>query len=160
FGIGQGLIVFFTGLLLRAPAAGEVPAPAAPTVHQTRRNYSAKDALRTPVFYMLYLMFILVCSPGLMPPPHLPPLAKAWKIVAIPVTLVGITLPALIFALSLDRICNGIARPLFGFISDYLGRENTMCLAFMIEGVGIYCLYLFGRNPVLFVLLSGVLFLA
>src|SRR5262249_43576183 len=90
FGIAQGLIVFFTGLLLRAPAAGEVPAPAAPTVHQTRRNYSPKDALRTPVFYMLYLMFILVCSGGLMAAAQLAPIAKDWKIADIPVTLVGI----------------------------------------------------------------------
>src|SRR5262249_53705946 len=108
----------------------------------------------------LYLMFVLVCSGGLMAAAQLAPIAKDWKIAEIPVSLIGITLPALVFALSLDRICNGIARPMFGFISDYLGRENTMCLAFMIEGIGIYSLYLFGHNPVLFVLLSGILFLA
>src|SRR5262249_53446620 len=132
FGIGQGLIVFLTGLLLRPPRSGEVPIPIAPAVPQTRRNYGPKEALKTPVFYLLYLMFVLVCSGGLMAAAQLAPIAKDWKIAEIPVSLIGITLPALVFALSLDRICNGLARPLFGFISDYLGRENTMFLAFMI----------------------------
>lgn len=160
FGIGQGLVVFLTGLLLRAPRNGEVPVPLAPTVPQTRRNYAPNEVLRSPVFYLLYLMFILVCSGGLMAAAQLAPIAKDWNIANIPVSILGITLPTLLFALSLDRICNGIARPLFGFISDYLGRENTMFLAFMIEGVGIYSLYLFGENPILFVLLSGILFFA
>jgi OFA family oxalate/formate antiporter-like MFS transporter len=160
FGIGQGLIVFFTGLLLRTPRADEVPVPVAPAVQQTRRSYGPNEALKTPVFYMLYLMFVLVCSGGLMAAAQLAPIAKDWKIAEIPVSLAGITLPALIFALSLDRICNGIARPLFGFISDYLGRENTMFLAFMIEGIGIYSVYVFGQDPLLFVILSGVLFFA
>jgi MFS transporter, OFA family, oxalate/formate antiporter len=160
FGIGQGLIVFFTGLLLRAPSADEVPVPVAPAVQQTRRSYAPNEALKTPVFYMLYLMFVLVCSGGLMAAAQLAPIAKDWKIAEIPVSLAGITLPALIFALSLDRVCNGIARPLFGFISDYLGRENTMFLAFMIEGIGIYSVYVFGQDPLLFVILSGVLFFA
>jgi OFA family oxalate/formate antiporter-like MFS transporter len=160
FGIGQGLVVFLVGLLLRAPRTGEVPVPLAPTVRQTRRNYGPAEVLKTPVFYLLYAMFVMVCAGGLMAAAQLAPIAKDWKIAEIPVSILGLTLPALIFALSLDRVCNGIARPLFGFISDYLGRENTMCLAFMIEGIGIYCLYLFGHNPVAFVLLSGILFLA
>ena len=160
FGIGQGLIVFLAGLMLRSPRAGEVPIPKATAVPQSRYNYKPREVLKTPTFYLLYLMFVLVCSGGLMAAAQLAPIAKDWKIAEIPVSLVGITLPALIFALSLDRICNGIARPLFGFISDSLGRENTMFLAFMIEGVGIYCLYLFGQNPVAFVLLSGILFFA
>jgi OFA family oxalate/formate antiporter-like MFS transporter len=160
FGIGQGLVVFLTGLAMRSPRTGEVPLPIAPAVPQSRRNYRPKETLRTPIFYLLYLMFVLVCSGGLMAAAQLAPIAKDWQIAEVPVSLVGITLPALIFALSLDRICNGIARPLFGFISDYLGRENTMFLAFMIEGIGIYCLYLFGHNPIAFVLLSGILFFA
>jgi len=116
--------------------------------------------LKTPVFYLLYAMFVMVCAGGLMAAAQLAPIAKDWNIANIPVSILGITLPALIFALSLDRVCNGIARPLFGFISDYLGRENTMCLAFLIEGIGIYSLYLLGHNPIWFVILSGVVFLA
>jgi MFS transporter, OFA family, oxalate/formate antiporter len=160
FGIGQGLVVFVAGLMLRAPLAGEVPVPVAPIVPQTQRNYGPREVLKSPVFYLLYLMFVLVCSGGLMTAAQLAPIAKDWKIAEIPVSIVGITLPALLFALSLDRICNGIARPLFGFVSDHLGREHTMFLAFMIEGVGIYALYLFGENPVIFVFLSGCVFFA
>jgi OFA family oxalate/formate antiporter-like MFS transporter len=78
----------------------------------------------------------------------------------VPVSLLGLTLPALTFALSLDRLLNGITRPFFGWISDYLGRENTMCLAFALEGIGIILLSQLGRDPVAFVVLSGLVFFA
>ena len=67
---------------------------------------------------------------------------------------------ALTFAATIDRILNGLTRPFFGWVSDHIGRENTMFIAFFIEGVGIYALYLFGNNPVMFVLLSGLVFFA
>jgi MFS family permease len=67
---------------------------------------------------------------------------------------------ALPFALMLDRIMNGISRPLFGWVSDHIGREKTMFLAFSTEGLGILALAIFGSNPWAFVGLSGVVFLA
>jgi OFA family oxalate/formate antiporter-like MFS transporter len=76
------------------------------------------------------------------------------------VTLLGLTLPALTFALSIDRILNGITRPFFGWVSDHIGRENTMFIAFGLEAVGIWMLGQFGENPVMFVILSGVVFFA
>ena len=78
----------------------------------------------------------------------------------MPVTLIGITLPALTFALSIDRILNGITRPFFGWVSDHIGRENTMFIAFSLEAVGIWALSSFGHDPVLFVVLSGLVFFA
>jgi MFS transporter, OFA family, oxalate/formate antiporter len=69
-------------------------------------------------------------------------------------------LPALTFAATIDRVLNGLTRPFFGWISDHLGRENTMLLAFGIEGIGIYYLYLWGSDPFWFVLLSGLVFFA
>ena len=72
----------------------------------------------------------------------------------------GFTLPALTFALSLDRIMNGVTRPFFGWVSDQIGRETTMFLAFMLEGLGILALRYWGDNPVRFVLLSGLVFFA
>ena len=83
----------------------------------------------------------------------------ASSIDSVPVTLAWLTLPALSFALSIDRILNGLTRPLFGWISDHLGRENTMFVAFAFEAVGIYALSRFGHNPIAFVLLSGMVFL-
>ena len=70
------------------------------------------------------------------------------------------TLPALIFALSLDRILNGVTRPFFGWTSDRIGRENTMLIAFGVEAVAIWALGTLGQDPVLFVILSGLVFFA
>jgi OFA family oxalate/formate antiporter-like MFS transporter len=91
---------------------------------------------------------------------QLAPIAKDFKVADIPVSLVGITLPALTFALTIDRVLNGLCRPFFGWVSDHLGRENTMCLAFAIEGIGIIALANLGTDPVMFVLLSGIVFFA
>jgi len=91
---------------------------------------------------------------------QLAPIAKDFKIADVPVSIAGLTLPALTFALSLDRILNGITRPFFGWVSDRLGRENTMFIAFVAEGVGIILLSEFGQDPVLFVVLSALVFFA
>jgi OFA family oxalate/formate antiporter-like MFS transporter len=160
FGIGQGIIVVFIALLLRAPEPGEVAAPAAPAVQQTRRDYTPAEALKTPVFYVMYFMFVAVGAGGLMAIAQLAPIAKDYKVDAIPVSLLGLTLPALTFALTIDRVLNGVCRPFFGWVSDHIGRENTMFIAFLIEGIGIYALLLCAGHPVLFVILSGVVFFA
>ncbi len=91
---------------------------------------------------------------------QLAPIAKDFKVADIPVSLIGITLPALTFALTLDRILNGLTRPFFGWVSDRIGREMTMLIAFMIEGLGIIALGNLAGNPVAFVLLSGLVFFA
>ena len=69
-------------------------------------------------------------------------------------------MPALSFALSIGLVLNGVSRPFFGWVSDHIGRENTMFIAFLLEGIGIFALGLFAHNPVLFVLLSGLVFFA
>src|SRR5215510_4972447 len=113
-----------------------------------------------PIFTLMYLMFVLVGAGGLMVTANLAPIAKDLKVDTIPVTILGLTLPALTFAATLDRILNGFTRPFFGWISDQIGREPTMFIAFGIEGVGIYYLYLWGHDPFWFVLLSGLVFFA
>jgi MFS transporter, OFA family, oxalate/formate antiporter len=160
FGLGQGIVVSLVGLLLRAPHSGEVAIPAALPVHQTRRDYEWHEVLRTRPFWVMYAMFVMVGAGGLMATAQLAPIAKDFKIDAIPVSILGLTLPALTFALSIDRVLNGITRPFFGWVSDQIGRENTMFIAFLLEGIGIYVLLLFAGHPLLFVLLSGVVFFA
>ena len=113
-----------------------------------------------PIFTLMYFMFVLVGAGGLIVTANLAPISKDLKVDDNPVTLAGLTLPALTFAATIDRILNGFTRPFFGWISDHIGRENTMLVAFGIEGVGIYCLYLWGADPVWFVLLSGLVFFA
>src|SRR3989454_250462 len=160
FGIGQGIVVMLVALLLRAPEAGEVVAPAAPAVQQTRRDYGPAEVLKTPVFWVMYAMFVMVGAGGLMAIAQLAPIANDYKIAGVPVSILGLTLPALTFALTIDRVLNGICRPFFGWVSDHIGRENTMFIAFFIEGIGIYALLYFANNPFLFVILSGVVFFA
>jgi MFS transporter, OFA family, oxalate/formate antiporter len=158
FGIGQGIIVLIFSLFLRAPEPGEVPASA--IVQQSHRDYTWNEVLKTPPFWIMYVMFVMVGAGGLMAIAQLAPIANDYKIAGIPVSLVGLTLPALTFALTIDRVLNGICRPFFGWVSDHIGRENTMFIAFFLEGVGIYALLYFANDPVLFVILSGVVFFA
>jgi len=160
FGLGQGIVVVLVALLLKAPHGGEVPAPARPAVQQTRRDYGPTEAIRTPVFWVMYAMFVMVGAGGLMAIAQLAPIANDYKIADIPVSILGLTLPALTFALTIDRVLNGVCRPFFGWVSDHIGRENTMFIAFFVEGVGIYALLSFADNPVLFVILSGLVFFA
>jgi MFS transporter, OFA family, oxalate/formate antiporter len=160
FGLGQGIVVCIVALFLKAPEPGEVAAPAAPAVQQTRRDYGPAEVLKTPVFYVMYAMFVMVGAGGLMAIAQLAPIANDYKIAGVPVSILGLTLPALTFALTIDRVLNGVCRPFFGWVSDHIGRENTMFIAFFIEGVGIYALLLSADNPVLFVILSGVVFFA
>ena len=160
FGLGQGIVVVIVGLLLRAPQPGEAPAPSAPAVQQTRRDYGPAEVIKSPPFWIMYVMFVMVGAGGLMATAQLAPIAKDFKVDGIPVSLLGLTLPALTFALSIDRVLNGICRPFFGWVSDQIGRENTMFIAFLVEGIGIYALFYLAGNPLLFVLLSGVVFFA
>ena len=88
-----------------------------------------------PIFWVMYAMFVMMAAGGLMATAQLGPIAKDFKIADVPVSLLGITLPALTFAATLDRVLNGVTRPFFGWVSDHIGRENTMFLSFAIEGV-------------------------
>ncbi len=163
-GIGAGVIygasVGNVALLLRAPEAGEVTTPAAGAVLQSRRDYGPAEVLKTAPFWVMYVMFVMVGTGGLMATAQLAPIAKDFKIDAVPVSILGLTLPALQFALSIDRVLNGFTRPFFGWVSDHIGRENTMFIAFLFEGIGIYALLHFANDPFLFVLLSGLVFFA
>ena len=158
FGLGQGLVVMAVALLLSAPKKGDVPTIA--RVSQSKRDYAPSEMVRTPIFWVMYAMFVMMAAGGLMATAQLGPIAKDFHIADTPVSLMGITLPALTFAATIDRVLNGVTRPLFGWISDHIGRENTMFLSFGIEGVGIYMLSQFGQDPFMFVILTGLVFFA
>jgi MFS transporter, OFA family, oxalate/formate antiporter len=159
FGIGQGVVVVLLSLFLAAPKPGAVPAAPA-KLRQTTRDYAPLEMLRSPIFWVMYAMFVAVGAGGLMATAQLAPIANDFEIAKVPVSLIGITLPALTFALSIDRILNGLTRPFFGWVSDNIGRENTMFIAFALEAIGIWALSALGTNPVLFVILTGVVFFA
>jgi OFA family oxalate/formate antiporter-like MFS transporter len=160
FGFGQGIVVFVLAWVLRAPMRGEVPAPVQSRLLQSANDRGPTEVLLSPIFWVMYVMFVLVGAGGLMATAQLAPIAKDFKIDAVPVSLIGLTLPALTFALSIDRILNGVTRPFFGWVSDHIGRENTMFIAFGFEAVGIWALSVFGHDPLHFVILSGFVFFA
>src|SRR5262245_7530365 len=156
FGLGQGLVILALAPVLRAaPANGATiaPAPACP-------SRSPLDMLRSPLFWTMYLMMALVSAGGLMATAQLAPIAHEFNVASTPVSLLGLTLPALTLALAIDRVLNGVTRPFFGWVSDHIGRENTMFIAFSLEAAGILALAAWGRDPLLFVLLGGVVFFA
>ena len=159
FGIGQGLIVFLISWALsRAPDHSKKEGEA--HVQQSKRDYSPTEVLRKPVFWVMYAMFVMVAAGGLMATAQLGPIAKDFKIGDVPVNIMGLVLPALTFALAIDRVLNGLTRPFFGWVSDRIGREQTMFIAFAMEAVGILALYQFGHNPIAFVILTGIVFFA
>ncbi len=163
FGLLQGLVVFLLGWLLRAPPRDHEQAPAgamADAPGTPGRQYQPWQMAGTPVFWVMYAMFVMMAAGGLMATAQLGPIAHDFHIADTAVSLVGITLPALTFALSIDRVLNGVTRPFFGWVSDRIGRETTMGIAFALEGFGIMALALFGRDPVSFVILSGLVFFA
>jgi MFS transporter, OFA family, oxalate/formate antiporter len=156
FGLIQGAIVFVMAwLLLVAPAhlAHAVVKP-----NQTAHGYTPTEVLKTPVFYVMYVMFVLIAVGGLTMTASVVPIADDFKISKIPVALLGYVLPAAVFAVQLNRIFDGFGRPFFGWLSDRIGRENTMALAFLIGAAALFILKQSGSNPLVFVLVTALYF--
>ena len=160
FGLIQGLVVVVLGFFLFTPAKSILAAAPKLAPGAGRHQATPVEMVKSPLFWLMYLMFVLMAAGGLMATAQLAPIAKDFQIDTIPVSLIGLTLPALTFALTIDRVLNGLCRPFFGWVSDHIGRENTMFIAFALEGIGIFALAKFGTDPVLFVILSGLVFFA
>lgn len=158
FGLLQGSLAFVAAWFLRSPKAHEVKA--SQKLVQATRDYTLKEALCTRLFWLMLVMFVLVVTGGMMAVAQLGVIAKDLGVKEFKVDLHFFVMAALPLALMLDRIMNGISRPLFGWISDNIGREKTMVIAFTLEGLGIIALGYFGSNPYAFLILSGVVFLA
>jgi OFA family oxalate/formate antiporter-like MFS transporter len=123
-------------------------------------DYTAAQMVKQPVFWLTYVLFVAVAAGGLMATAQMGPIAKDFKIDGVNFNVMGMILPALTFALAIDRVLNGLTRPFFGWVSDQIGREKTMFIAFAMEAVGILALYHYGRDPIMFVILTGVVFFA
>ncbi|HUJ85578.1 MAG TPA: oxalate/formate MFS antiporter [Burkholderiales bacterium] len=156
FGLVQGAIVFILAWMMRGPLEGEVPSAKEVKVNLTTRSYSPGQMLRTPTFWVLYLMFLMVSASGLMATAQIAVVARDFNVFNVPL-FAGATV--LTLALIVDNLANGAARPLFGWISDHLGRENTMAIAFGLGGVSYWLLGLLGHAPWAFVLFAALIFL-
>jgi OFA family oxalate/formate antiporter-like MFS transporter len=155
FGVGQGVILLLIAPIMRAPIAGEVPQTAPPKVPQTAVSYSPGQMLATPVFWLLYVMFILISASGLMATAQIAPIAKDFGLSNAALFL-GVS--ALSVALVVDNVMNGAARPFFGWVSDHIGRESTMAIAFTLGGCAYLLLAYLGHTPWTFVLCAALIF--
>jgi MFS transporter, OFA family, oxalate/formate antiporter len=160
FALIQGGVVLLAALLLKKPPKGAAARRTNPSLIHSKLDSTPLQTLRSAVFWVMYVAFALVAASGLMATAQLAPIANGFGIAQTPVTLLGFTIPALTFALSLNNLMNGLSRPLFGWMSDWAGRELTMFLTFLAEGIGILCLDKYGKDPLYFVILAGLVFFA
>jgi len=156
FGLVQGAVVFALGWLMRGPLPGEAVRTAPVKVEQSARSFTPREVLATPVFWVLYAMFVLVSASGLMATAQIALIAQDFG-VADTAAIFGAT--TLTVALLVDNVANGFARPLFGWISDQIGREYTMALAFGLGAASYWLLGTAGTTPWAFVLFAGLIFL-
>lgn len=157
FGLVLGLIGFLAAQGLRLPPvewmADDRSRETIPLI-QTDYSFTPSEMLRTPLFWLLFLMMTLMSTGGLMVISQMGAFAKDFGVSG---TMV-FGLAALPLAMTVDRVTNGLTRPFFGWISDFIGREHTMALAFFMEGAAVLLLLYFRDNALAFVLLSGLVF--
>jgi OFA family oxalate/formate antiporter-like MFS transporter len=155
FGIGQAVVLAAVAFLLRGPASGAAAAPASARLQQSAGSLTSLEMLRSPVFWLLYVMFICVSASGLMATAQLGPIANDFGI-----SRTGIFFGAspLSVALVVDSVLNGAARPAFGALSDRIGREYTMAIAFSLGALSYWLLAVTGHTPWSFVLCAGLIF--
>src|SRR6201996_7377159 len=158
FGIGQGLIVFVLAFFIRPPTVAMPAKRKRLNLPQTKIDFTPPQVLRSPIFWVMYVVFVMVAAGGLMTAAQIAPIAHDFKIANEPVDMFGFQMAALTFAISLDRIFDGFGRPFFGFVSDNIGREPTMFIAFGTAAAMLLTLSLYGHNPVVFVLATAVYF--
>ena len=166
WGLIQGAVVVVCAFFLKAPPTGWLPktwrsVPGADLVvkkRQSTTDFTALEMASTSQFWLMYLMMAMVATGGLMATAQLGPMANDFKVAKMDVSLLGLTMAALPFALSADRLVNGLCRPFWGWISDQIGRENTMTLAFGLEAIAIFILIKYAANPIMFVIMSAFTF--
>ena len=153
FGIILGLVGVAAALGLRAPVAGEVTARPAQALVSGRDTEPAA-MLKTPIFWLMFAMMTMMSTGGLMVTSNFANFAKEFGVADLAVA----GMAAVPLALTVDRILNGLTRPFFGWVSDRIGRENTMGLAFLLEALAITLMLTFRSNALAFVILSGLVF--
>jgi OFA family oxalate/formate antiporter-like MFS transporter len=164
WGIIQGAVVVVAALFLKAPPEGWLPktwrstGSEAVRTRQAAVSFTSGQMFATNHFWLMYFMMTMVATGGLMATAQLAPMAKDFKVDNVPVNFLGLTVLALPLALALDRYINGLCRPFWGWVSDHIGREKTMSLAFGLEALAIYLLISFANRPLLFIIFSAFTF--
>jgi OFA family oxalate/formate antiporter-like MFS transporter len=160
FGFIQGIVVMICALFITRPPRDWVPAGwdrmqerISTRIHMSTRNLRWHETLRQPSFWALYFVMTLMAFTGLVVTAQLKPIAQHYHVDKV-VVLLGMT--TLVMALLMDRIVNGLTRPFWGWVSDHIGRENAMFIAFGIQTLTILGWVMTIGNPVLFVVLTGL----
>jgi MFS transporter, OFA family, oxalate/formate antiporter len=157
FGLGQGLVILVLSQFLKAPRPGEAP-KAAKKASQAPRDFRPMEMLGTPLFWILYVMFVAVAASGLVVTAQVAPIARDYKIANLPVNFLFIGSTVLVMAGIIDNILNGLARPTFGWVSDHIGRENTMAIVFTIGACAYWALGTIGNTPWMFIATAGLVY--
>jgi MFS transporter, OFA family, oxalate/formate antiporter len=158
FGIAQGVLIFILALLMTKPVPPSGIQPA-PRIVTTKVDYTSGQMIRKPLFWLIYVIFVVVAAGGLMATAQIGPIAKDYGLASLPMLIFGVNLPLLTMTLSIDNLCNGFTRPLCGFISDKIGRENTMFFVFTGEGLAMLGLMNYGHDPIAFMTFAALIFL-
>jgi len=157
YGIIFGIVGVLAALGMRRPDKNMphvAPDAKAHGLIQETRDYEPREMLRTPIFWLMFVMMTMMSTSGLMVISQMGAFAKDFGVKDALV----FGLAALPLALTIDRFTNGLTRPFFGWVSDRIGRENTMLIAFGLEGIAMTVWLIFAHHPLTFVLLSGVVF--
>lgn len=164
WGLAQGIVVVLSALVMENPPDAWMPVGYDPNRERTTAkavhsgvDMSPWQMMRTGSFWLIYLMMTLMSFGGLMVTAQLSPIAKFYNVDKV-IVIFGMT--ALVSAIQIDRILNGLTRPFWGWVSDHLGRENTMFAAFTLEGAAVFLLLRLASHPVWFISLSGLCFFA
>jgi oxalate/formate antiporter len=152
FGWILGLVGAAAALGMRMPGKTDSVPPAPPMA--ASKDVPPAAMLRTNVFWLMFVMMTMMSTGGLMIISQFAPFARDFGVANIMV----LGFAALPLALTVDRITNGLTRPFFGWVSDHIGRENTMALAFLMEAAAVTAMLLLRENATLFVILSAVVF--
>ena len=157
FGAVFGVIGLIGALMLRSPSEERMTGQA--TLATKEVGYAPIIMLRSPVFWLMFVMMSMMSTGGLMVITQFTSFAKSFGITAqTTVVIFGMAFVAIPAALTFDRITNGLTRPFFGWVSDHIGRENTMAVAFILEGIAIFLMLQYRSDPYLLVVLSGLVF--
>ncbi|HTW83568.1 MAG TPA: oxalate/formate MFS antiporter [Candidatus Sulfotelmatobacter sp.] len=153
FGIAQGVVVLIIAAFLAFPRQEEIvavtPVNGGALARQRKNSYTPLQMLSSPSFYLLYIMMTMIATGLLFVTAQVAPMAGDYGVAAI--------LP---LALVIDNLTNGGSRILFGWISDRIGREATMAIAFTCEALGLLGLIFAAHNPALFIICAAATFLA
>jgi OFA family oxalate/formate antiporter-like MFS transporter len=150
FGVVQAVIGVAAAQGLRLPPENDTT----PATTQGGKSFTPTEMLKSPVFYLMFVMMSMMSTSGLMVTSNVGPFAKEFGVA----NMMVLGMAALPLSLTLSRVTNGLTRPFFGWVSDHIGREGTMALAFALEAVAILILFAYINQPALFVVLTGLVF--